>query len=1013
VLLLSFGALTVAAIVLAAALAPEARGSERAVVAAVLVPALSIGLVYGLSAMDAITPLAWSVSSVLVSASVAFALGPRARSTVLGDAAVLWQTARGVGASSVLCATAATGAASVGLATLAAGLLEPWAWDALGYHLPIVHDALQSRTLREVPTSVVYVNAYPRLVDVFFVAWRLGLRDETWVELGQLPFTAVGVSAIAALARRAGVEREHALAGAFLWLALPIVMLQLATAYIDLAVGALCLATFVLVTAPLRGRAELVAGLAAGLLLGSKPSAPPLVAVALATLLLRCAREQRLGRAVLGCLLALSIGGWKYLENLREHANPIWPVELSLGPIRFAGKVGMAELTASNLPEPYRSMGWLARLASSWTAQPERWVFDMRIGGFGPLFTFGLLPAALVIALATLRRPMLRAALRPIVLPIGLVVAATLATPAAYWSRYTLAVPGALLALVLAGLRELRPRAQAAVAIAAIGLATTGFALSWRGLAEGGPSLLELLALSPQERVTAYAIDGQEADWRAARLRIREGEAFGYDWCLGLPGRLARRDGRGRIAFLSDTRVRFEPLLEWIEQERVRVVALEEGPGRAAELARAHPERFEELFVSGYPDWQPCVVFAVRDGRAASLGDRTAGGPEPDGLELVESWPVETNLDDLELPEAHEVWPEMIAGAEQRLDFLEFYGASEPGGRLEPVIDAIRDAAARGVRVRFVFDAGFRERQPEVPARLAEIPGVEVRSLDLRAITGGAQHAKLFVVDDREAFVGSQNFDWRSLEHIDELGVRLREASLVRGARAVFELDWAMAGGASFPEASAGLAARGLTIDAEPSDTRFRGAAVRARLVASPRDLLPTTAAWEWPALRAGIEGARERVRLQVMSYQVRGRGEDRWEELDGALRAAASRGVRVELLVSAWDTRPGRIEALQSLARVPGLEVRIATIPEARRGFIPYARTVHAKFATFDRRLGWVGTSNAGGDYFLRSRNVGVIVEGAAFAAALDAHFGRLWSSDHARPVDPDAVYEAPRIGE
>lgn len=1009
-LLVTLGALAVAAILLAAAVAPEASGAERAVVAATLLPALAVGLVYVLSALHAITPLAWLASTLIVASATLATLARRVRATLARDAHVLGQTLRGIAGSPVLVALVATGGVSVLLATLSAGALEPWAWDALGYHLPIVHDALQSHTLREVPTSVVYVNAYPRLVDVFFVAWRLGLSDETWIELGQLPFTILGVAAIAAIARRGGVERAPALAAACLWLALPIVMLQLATAYIDLAVGALCLATFVLVTAPLRGHAELAAGVAAGLLLGSKPSAPPLVAIALLTLLVRAVRAERAGRGVLGALAALSIGAWKYLENLRDHGNPIWPVELAVGPVRLAGKVGMAELTASNLPEPYRSMGWLGRLGSSWIAQPERWVFDMRIGGFGPLFTFGLLPALVVLAIVIARRPASRASLRPVALPIGLVVLATLATPAAYWSRYTLAVPGALIALVTVAVRALRPRAQAVIAALAIGLALTGLGLSWRGLSEGGPSLFEVLSLPPEARVTAYAIDEQENEWRAARQRVGEGEAFGYDWCLGLPSRLARRDGRGRIAFFSDTHAELAPLLAFLEAERVRVVALHDGPGQAAALARAHPERFEELFVSAYPDWQPCVVFAVRRAPAAAIHADAAVDRE---LELVESWPVETTLDDPSLREAHEVWREMIERAEHELDFLEFYGATEPGGRLEPILRAIEDAAARGVRVRFVFDSGFAARQPEVPARLEAIEGVEVRRLDLRASTGGVQHAKLFVVDGREVYVGSQNFDWRSLEHIQELGLRARAPELVRGVRAIFELDWAVAGGASPEAARASVSAQGLSIDETPSDASFRGEAVRARLVASPRDLLPTPGAWEWPLLRARLDAAHTRVRLQVMSYQVRGHDDEAWDELDAALRAAAARGVHVELLVSAWETRPGRIEALQSLARVPGIEVRLATIPEARRGFIPYARTVHAKYATIDGAHGWLSTSNAGGDYFLRSRNVGVLVEGASFTAALDVYFERLWSSAYVRPVDPDAVYEAPRISE
>ncbi|MCA9614662.1 MAG: hypothetical protein KC586_18025, partial [Myxococcales bacterium] len=296
-----------------------------------------------------------------------------------------------------------------------------------------------------------------------------------------------------------------------------------------------------------------------------------------------------------------------------------------------------------------------------------------------------------------------------------------------------------------------------------------------------------------------------------------------------------------------------------------------------------------------------------------------------------------------------------------------------------------------------------------------------------------------------EAYVGSQNFDWRSLEHVQELGVRLREPTLVAHVREVFELDWALAGGATreavlgvdgpapetttrserdegVPEPTRSERAEGASRsgrdDGEASDegvveTAFRGEPVRAQVVASPRDLLPRGARWEWPLLRDAVASARERVRLQVMSYQIRGHDGEDWSELDALLRATAARGVRVELVVSSWETRPGRIEALQSLTQVDGIEVRLVTIPEASTGFVPYARTVHAKYATVDGRIAWLGTSNAGGDYFLRSRNVGLFVEGAAFARALDVYFDRVWNGVYAEAVDPARTYERPRIGE
>ena len=178
-----------------------------------------------------------------------------------------------------------------------------------------------------------------------------------------------------------------------------------------------------------------------------------------------------------------------------------------------------------------------------------------------------------------------------------------------------------------------------------------------------------------------------------------------------------------------------------------------------------------------------------------------AHSPAAGPLELVESEPIETSLDRPDLRDAWQVWPQMIAGAQAIIDVAEFYASNDPGSRLEPVVQALLDAAARGVRVRFLADAGFYKTYPETLDRLAT-GGVTVRKFDARRIMGGVLHAKYFVVDGREAYLGSQNFDWRSLTHIEELGVRFRSPEAVRALRDVFDTDWALASGGPAPRPS-------------------------------------------------------------------------------------------------------------------------------------------------------------------------------------------------------------------
>src|SRR3954470_13984964 len=116
--------------------------------------------------------------------------------------------------------------------------------------------------------------------------------------------------------------------------------------------------------------------------------------------------------------------------------------------------------------------------------------------------------------------------------------------------------------------------------------------------------------------------------------------------------------------------------------------------------------------------------------------------PPPSALELVETAPVETSLRHAELREAWQVWPEMIARATARIDFAEMYAVDQPPSRLTPVVDALRQALKRGVRVRFLAEARFATKTyPELVAVLAA-HGAQVKKLEKPFL-----HAKYFVVD--------------------------------------------------------------------------------------------------------------------------------------------------------------------------------------------------------------------------------------------------------------------------
>lgn len=387
-----------------------------------------------------------------------------------------------------------------------------------------------------------------------------------------------------------------------------------------------------------------------------------------------------------------------------------------------------------------------------------------------------------------------------------------------------------------------------------------------------------------------------------------------------------------------------------------------------------------------------------------------ADGSGPSGFGLVESAPLETTLDHEDIPETDVVWVEMIAAAKKTIDIGNFYVTTVPGSPLERVIDAIAAAAARGIKVRFLVDRMYYEQYKDTYDRIAAIPGVELRNSETWRWMKGVLHAKYMIVDGLDVFLGSQNFDWRAMDHIQELGVRLQDPAIAAVIRDVFELDWTMGKGGVGPEAAAPF--RGKTYPL-PARVGEGGDALLVTPALSPEGWLPDEKLWDLPRILELIGAAKESIIVQLMSYSTIAYDKSYWPDLDIALRGAAARGVKVELMVSDWGRRPGQIEGLQSLEPLANVTVKLVTIPPWSGGFVDHGRVIHSKFMVVDGRHSWVGSSNWSKDYFFTSRNLGVFVEGEAFAERLDAFFRDLWDSHYAEQVDPGRTYEEPRIKE
>lgn len=372
-------------------------------------------------------------------------------------------------------------------------------------------------------------------------------------------------------------------------------------------------------------------------------------------------------------------------------------------------------------------------------------------------------------------------------------------------------------------------------------------------------------------------------------------------------------------------------------------------------------------------------------------------------LQLCETRPLETSLGDPTLPTAQASWVEMIDGAKRTVDLEHFYLSHRPGQALQPVLDALGRAVGRGVKVRLLLDAGMYATYPRTADSLASLPGVTLRRIDVKRQAGGVQHAKFMVVDRADAFIGSQNLDWRSLSHIHELGVRMRDPVLAAAVARVFDRDWASCDTTQPAPRAAANPPRW------PRRVPMPGGAADVWVGASPMSMNPGLP-WDRDLLLERIHRARREIVAQVLQYGVGGRGKAD-STLHHALLAAAGRGVRVQLIVSDWAVGSRNEDALRDLAR-HGVQVRISRLEQWSEGYIPFARVEHCKFLVTDREWLWVGTSNWEPSYFLDSRNLGVVMHHVGLARQARGVFERSWTAPSALAFGPETKLDKTEHG-
>ena len=351
---------------------------------------------------------------------------------------------------------------------LITGLVTPpYAFDALDYHLPSIAYWIQHGQIGRTPYTI-WSNAYPMNTELT-IAWPAAiLRSDILVNLGQFPFALMGALALVVIGRAIGLRRPTALAVASLFLLTPLVLVQLSTPYVDVALAGALLTAFAFLLRAVQTLAArttddasplvylLFAGLAMGLALGSKSSALTagvVFVITLAVALVRSVHAGTIGRrqvfAAAGLVLVpmIALASYWYVRDWIDYGNPVYPVTVQVAGVElFHGRGSVTDTVLNGqAPAALRGKPWPYQVLRSWIQErPGRsYAFDSRLGGFGPIWPVLALPALVAFTWWCLRRR--RDLFYFVVVPFSAVF---LLQPARWWSRFTIMFLGlGLLAL--------------------------------------------------------------------------------------------------------------------------------------------------------------------------------------------------------------------------------------------------------------------------------------------------------------------------------------------------------------------------------------------------------------------------------------------------------------------------------------------------------------------------------------------------------------------------------------
>ncbi|CAJ0588238.1 unnamed protein product [Cylicocyclus nassatus] len=416
----------------------------------------------------------------------------------------------------------------------------------------------------------------------------------------------------------------------------------------------------------------------------------------------------------------------------------------------------------------------------------------------------------------------------------------------------------------------------------------------------------------------------------------------------------------------------------------------------------------------------------------------------PAGLTFNSSYPIFNRTTDCWMRLMNEAEKELIIGSYYWSLLVENTGdnytvdTTNTSGDGKLIYDTLLKTAQRGIDVKIAqtYADGGLSGYPETTNLAKSSDGrIKVRSLDFTQwYPGGILHTKSWAVDGKHMYVGSANFDWRSLTQVRELGLAVYNCPcLANDLTRLLEIYWEMgAPGAKIPNSWPDSLATPAYHERPTSVPQSKGDQA-VYMTASPPGFQSCGREDDLDAMLKLIDESQVSLDMAVMDYAPSTlyiKPLNQWfGKLDEAIRRAAfDRQVKVRFLFSKWPhTAAKYFSYLHSLADISSqlpcvyennkcvkkgsINIKIIEVPGMEYGSIPYSRVYHNKYFVTEKAV-YVGTSNWSADYWWYTAGIGVVVKSddssqqSFIVNQFEQIFERDWYSDYTTPLSDFDIY-------